>query len=243
MTVTSIDKVELEKFSKTAKEWWDTDGEFKMLHKINPVRLEYLKTKIVNHYSLEHKNDSALSDLKILDVGCGGGLISMPLAQMGANVMAIDANENNINAASVYAKENNIDLELKHITAESLLLESKQSFDVVVSLEVIEHVANPKEFVHNLTKLVKPGGMVVISTINRTLKSYIYAIVMAEYVLGWVPKKTHDHSKFIKPSELNKMIDNTGLSLKELKGMTLDLSTTKWQLSTDIDVNYFAYIG
>lgn len=243
MTSTSINKEELKKFNKTAKQWWDENGEFKMLHKINPVRLEYLKNKITQHYAIETKDNTPLNGLKILDVGCGGGLISMPLAQMGADVTAIDANESNIKAAGDYAKDNKIDIQLQHITAEELLPKANQSFDVVVSLEVIEHVANPKDFIQNLTKLVKPGGMVVISTINRTLKSYVFAIVMAEYVLGWVPKKTHDHSKFIKPSELNKMINNTGFSLKELKGMTLDLPSTKWQLSVDIDVNYFAYIG
>lgn len=243
MTSTSINKEELKKFSKTAEQWWDKDGEFKMLHKINPVRLEYLKNKIIQHYAIETKDSTPLNGLKILDIGCGGGLISMPLAQMGADVTAIDANESNIKAAGDYAKDNQIDIQLQHITAEELLPKANQSFDVVVSLEVIEHVANPKDFIQNLTKLVKPGGMVVISTINRTLKSYVFAIVMAEYVLGWVPKKTHHHSKFIKPSELNKMINNTGFSLKELKGMTLDLPSTKWQLSVDIDVNYFAYIG
>lgn len=243
MTVTSIDQIELDKFNKTTEEWWDINGEFKMLHKINPVRLEYLKSKIINHYALEYKDKLPLNGMKILDVGCGGGLISMPLAQMGAQVTGVDANKHNIDAASQYAKDNKIDIELKHTTAEKLLPKAKQSYDVVISLEVIEHVANPKEFVQNLARLIKPGGMIVLSTINRTIKSYIYAIVMAEYVLGWVPKRTHDHSKFVKPSELTKMINNTGLSLKELKGMILDLPSTKWQLSMDIDVNYFAYIG
>lgn len=243
MTVTSIDQIELDKFNKTTEEWWDINGEFKMLHKINPVRLEYLKSKIINHYSLEYKEKLPLEGIKILDVGCGGGLISMPLAQMGAQVTGIDANEHNVNAATKYAKDNKIDVDLKHTTVEKLLPKLKQSYDVVISLEVIEHVANPKEFVQNLTKLIKPGGMIVLSTINRTLKSYVYAIVMAEYILGWVPKKTHDHNKFVKPSELTKMINNTGLSLKELKGMTLDLPSAKWQLSMDVDVNYFAYIG
>lgn len=243
MTVTSIDQIELDKFNKTAEEWWDINGEFKMLHKINPVRIEYLKSKIINHYSLEYKEKLPLDGIKILDVGCGGGLISMPLAQMGAQVTGVDANEHNVNAASKYAKDNKIHVELKHTTVEKFLPKVKPAYDVVISLEVMEHVANPKEFVQNLTKLIKPGGMIILSTINRTLKSYIYAIVMAEYILGWVPKKTHDHKKFIKPSELTKMINDTGLSLKELKGMTLDLPSTKWQLSMDIDVNYFAYIG
>lgn len=260
--MTSIDNEELGKFNKTMEEWWDLSGEFKLLHKINPVRLEYILGKIKQHF----KDSKKTSDLKLLDVGCGGGLISIPLAKEGFKVTGIDANESNIKASSEAANHylfkntdtvnnpntSNIpntpkeyDINFHHVTAERLLESKKDGngYDVILALEIIEHVAGPEEFLLNLSKLLNPGGMIIISTLNRTIKSYMLAIVMAEYILGFVPKKTHDYSKFIKPSEVHNMLKNSELSLKELKGMVLDLSSNKWQLSNDIDVNYFAYLA
>ena len=240
---TSIDVLELDKFSKTSGEWWDVNGEFKILHKINPIRISYLVNKIAHHLSLNNsKQAKPLRDISILDVGAGGGLVSVPLASLGADVTGIDANHHNVQAAQEYVQANKVDATFKHLTVEQLVTKQEQ-FDVVIALEVIEHVANPREFVQNLTKLAKPGGMIVISTINRTIKSYIFAILMAEYLLRWVPRRTHDHSKFIKPSELNQMLKGTKFSLKELKGLSFELPTNKWDISMNVDVNYFAYIG
>lgn len=241
-STTSIDQAELSKFNKSATEWWDEQGEFKLLHKINPTRIEYIKDKIKHHFAIDIDDEMLLKNISILDVGCGGGIVSVPLAECGAEVTGIDANKSNVKAATEHCKTNNINARFVNITAEELAT-NKEQFDVVLALEVIEHVQNPREFVQNLCRLTKPDGMIVVSTINRTVKSYIFAIVMAEYILGWVPKRTHDHNKFIKPSELNKMIDGSKFSLKELKGLTIDLPRTRWQTSMDIDVNYFAYIG
>ncbi len=233
MTVkSSIDEHELSKFNKTAKEWWDLDGEFKLLHKINPLRMEYITAKI---------KDAGLSlkDSKIIDVGSGGGLICSPLSRLGADVTGIDANEYNTKAASEYAKDNDLNIKYLHKAVEDHV-ESKEQYDVVLCLEVIEHVVNQAEFVMNVAKLVAPGGILIFSTINRTAKSYALTIMMAEYVLGWVPRGTHDYSKFVKPSEFNNMLENSNVRLAELKGMSLSLASNQWYLSEDIDVNYFA---
>ncbi|MDA9163832.1 bifunctional 2-polyprenyl-6-hydroxyphenol methylase/3-demethylubiquinol 3-O-methyltransferase UbiG [Rickettsiaceae bacterium] len=233
MTVkSSIDEHELSKFNKTTEEWWDLNGEFKLLHEINPLRIEYIISKI---------NDAGLSlkEAKIIDVGSGGGLICSPLSRLGADVTGIDANEYNTKAAAGYAQDNDLNIKYLNKTVEEYVA-SKEQYDVVLCLEVIEHVANPAEFVSNVAKLVAPGGILIFSTINRTAKSYALTIMMAEYVLGWVPKGTHDHSKFIKPSEFNNMLENSEMKLAELKGMSLSLASNQWYLSDDIDVNYFA---
>jgi 2-polyprenyl-6-hydroxyphenyl methylase/3-demethylubiquinone-9 3-methyltransferase len=235
----SIDKSEVEKFDKLSAKWWDAGGEFKMLHEINPLRLSFIEQKIRQHFSLS--NQDTFKNIDILDVGCGGGLISVPLAKTGANVTATDASSNNIKAAKAYVQQHNLNINYQNTTVEELLLDP-QKFDVIVCLEVIEHVANVDEFVANLEKLLKPGGMMILSTINRNVKSYLLAIVAAEYVLGWVPKRTHDHSKFLKPSELSSLLAKSSLRFQELRGLTFDVCSRKWKLSDDIDVNYMAYI-
>lgn len=229
---TSIDQVELNKFNKTIEEWWDKNGEFKTLHDINPVRIKYIMDKIGDSHLRGNDN------ISIIDIGCGGGLISVPLHKLGAKVTGLDANKHNIEAASKYAKKNKLGIEFINSTAE----EHKGKYDVVLCLEVIEHVANPEEFVQNLTRLVKDGGMIILSTINRTVKSYLQAIIMAEYVLRWVPTGTHDYTKFIKPSELKNMLKNSKFQIKELKGLKLNPLTNIWYLDDNIDVNYFACI-
>ncbi len=231
----SANKAELEKFRKISEQWWKKDGEFKMLHQINPVRLSYILEKMKVNFGINgHKPD-------ILDVGCGGGLITSKLCEFSSNIMGIDALQENIDVATRYAHEHNLDIMYKKTTIEEFVATSTQKYDVVLCLEVVEHVDNLDGFIENLTSLVKPGGMVIISTINRTMKAYALAIIMAEYVLNWVPRQTHDYKKFIKPSELNAVFQENKIILQELKGLTYNLVTGAWQLSNDIDVNYFAY--
>lgn len=231
--MSSIDKKELEKFEKISHNWWNKEGEFGILHRINPIRLEYIIEKIKSHYN-------QIPDLEVLDVGCGGGLIATPLAAYGFNVTAIDALQSNIDIAANYAKEKNIRVNYLKSTIEEL--ESRAQYDVVICLEVIEHVDNVQQFLVNLVERVKPGGIAIISTINRTKKAYLLGIIAAEYILGWVPKNTHDYSKFLKPSEIYEMLENTNTEIKELKGLVYDITENEWQLSDNIDVNYFIYL-
>lgn len=235
----SIDKDELKKFDTIANKWWDVNGEFKILHDINPLRIKYIQEKIRSHFKLKNKN--SIKKIKLLDIGCGGGLVSSELCKLGIIVTALDASANNISVAKNYAKHNKLSIKYLNCTAEELVAQNEK-FDVVLCLEVIEHISNPQEFVANITKLMAPQGMLIISTINRSAKSYMLAIIMAEYILGWVPKGTHDYNKFVKPSELNNFLEPHRLSLIELKGLIYDLCSKNWQLSSDVDVNYFAYI-
>lgn len=238
---TSIDTFELNKFKKTSKEWWDKKGEFSILHKINPIRIEYITKKIKKHFSISKESEIPLSKLNLIDIGCGGGLVCVPMSKLGVNVTGLDINESNIIAASEYAKHTDFKINYIKQTIEEHRI-SQNKYDIILCLEVIEHVANPNIFVKNLVKLLKPGGMIIISTINRTIKSYLLAIVMAEYVLRWIPQNTHHYSKLIKPSEIKHMLNPYKMRLKELKGLSYDLSSQNWQLSDNIDVNYFAYI-
>ncbi|WP_375318882.1 bifunctional 2-polyprenyl-6-hydroxyphenol methylase/3-demethylubiquinol 3-O-methyltransferase UbiG [Candidatus Tisiphia endosymbiont of Oplodontha viridula] len=240
----SINQIELEKFSKISSQWWQEDGEFKILHQINPIRIGYILDKIKEHFNVQ---DDILpcSNLEIIDVGCGGGLITSPLCKLNAIVTGIDALQSNIDIATQYASSQNLNIQYLKSTVEELVSLNdlnKKQYDVVLCLEVIEHIDNPSDFVKNLASLVKPDGMIIISTINRTIKSYMLAILMAEYVLNWVSKNTHDHSKFLKPSEIYSMFNDNNIELKELKGLTYNIVNRRWQLSDDIDVNYFAYL-
>lgn len=238
--ISSIDEEELKKFSKTNQEWWDLNGEFRTLHEINPVRIDYIKSIILKHFELPNTSIKPLKNIKLLDIGSGGGLVCKPMYEFGADVTGIDANEHNTKAAMAYARERNLDIKYINNTVENYILENNEKYDVILCLEVIEHVANPKEFVQNISKLLKHDGILIFSTINRTFKSFTQAIIIAEYILGWVPKNTHKYSKFIKPSELVSMLKNTPLNLSELKGLKLSLPNRIWELSDDIDINYFA---
>lgn len=238
--ISSIDEEELKKFSKTNQEWWDLNGEFRTLHEINPVRIDYIKSIILKHFELPNTSIKPLKNIKLLDIGSGGGLVCKPMYEFGADVTGIDANEHNTKAAMAYARERNLDIKYINNTVENYILENNEKYDVILCLEVIEHVANPKKFVQNISKLLKHDGILIFSTINRTFKSFTQAIIIAEYILGWVPKNTHKYSKFIKPSELVSMLKNTPLNLSELKGLKLSLPNRIWELSDDIDINYFA---
>jgi 2-polyprenyl-6-hydroxyphenyl methylase/3-demethylubiquinone-9 3-methyltransferase len=238
--LSSIDEEELNKFNKTNKEWWDLNGEFKALHEINPIRIDYIKSVILKHFDITDSSDKPLKNIKLLDIGSGGGLVCKPMFELGADVTGLDANAHNTKAASSYASENDLNIKYINDTVENYSPSNQEKFDVVLCLEVIEHVANPKEFVQNISKLVKPNGVLIFSTINRTIKSFTHAIIMAEYILGWVPKRTHKHSKFVKPSEFVAMLKDTSFNLSELKGLSLSIPNKIWCLTNDIDVNYFA---
>lgn len=238
----SVDATEIEKFNLLSDQWWNPEGDFKILHQINPLRIDFIVSKIKNHYNIDLK-DKPLSNIDILDVGCGGGLVSVPLYKLGANVTGIDGSENNIKKANYFAEQNNLNINYIKSTIEELIANNKQSdqlYDVITCLEVIEHVANPNTFISNIISLIKPGGVLILSTINRNIKSYLLAIIIAERILKWVPQDTHNYNKLLKPSEINLMLKGE-MIIKELKGLKFDIIDQLWYLSDDIDVNYFVY--
>ena len=229
---TTRDEAEIEKFDRIASEWWDVNGNFAMLHKINPVRLEYIKKLI-----LKHSSQKTLKGLKVLDIGCGGGLVSVPIYNMGANVTGLDASENNIKTAKAYAKRKDLDIKFVHSEIENL--KSREKFDIILALEIVEHVADYQLFLSQAVKHLKPGGLIIISTINRTPKSLLLAKFMAEYILRMVPAGTHDWNKFLKPSEIQNTMHELGLKQYAISGMTMNPLTCYWRMSKDTGVNYF----
>jgi len=233
--MTTINKKEIDKFDALSQEWWDVNGKFKPLHQFNPVRLELIINYIKNYFSINN-NTNNLKGVKILDVGCGGGLISEPLARLGADITGIDASEKNIQAAKIHAKKNNIKINYIHGSPEQLNL--KENFDVLLNLEIVEHVDNIELFLNSCRNLLKNNGIMFTATLNRTFSSFIKAIVGAEYVLRWLPVGTHDWNKFLKPEELEKMLETLEFSLLELKGLNFSILTNKWFISNKTDVNY-----
>lgn len=232
----SVDSEEVAKFTAMADEWWDTEGKFKPLHQFNPVRIKYIQQICKKHFGLKDSMNS-LDDLSFLDIGCGGGLLSDPIARMGASVTAIDASEKNIKIAKLHAENTNIDIDFKCETAEQLVTQGQQ-FDVVLNMEVIEHVADVEGFLKSSCALVKPGGLMFIATLNRTMKSYALAIIGAEYILGWLPRGTHNWKKFLQPAEINSITSQHGAELKEMSGVSFNPLTSSWKLSNDTSVNY-----
>lgn len=231
----TIDQKEIEHFSKDSAKWWDENGPFKPLHRLNPVRMSYIKDQICLHYDREDDDLRPLKDLKILDIGCGGGLVCEPLSRMGANVTGIDADANAIHAAKDHAAT--CDLDINYICGDAQGLDKK--YDVICALEVIEHVSDVSAFIKICTDKLKPEGILILSTLNRTPKSYALGIVAAEYLLNWVPKGTHDWKKFLKPSEVSTHARHHGLSPKNIKGLIFNPLKNDFQLSeTDLDVNY-----
>lgn len=234
--MSSIVAQEIEHFSKDSSRWWDENGPFKPLHRLNPVRLSYVKEQICSHYDLDHKSLKPFTKLSILDIGCGGGLVCEPMARMGAKITGIDADHGAIFTAKSHADEQGLEIEYLCGTAEDL----GKKYDVVLALEVIEHVSDPAEFVKTVAGLVKPGGIVIFSTLNRTAKSYALGIMAAEYLLQWVPQGTHSWKKFIKPSELAGFARQAGLKPQDVCGLIYHPLKGEFQLSkTDLDVNYF----
>ena len=235
MKTNTINKKEIEKFSKIAEEWWDPEGKFKPLHKFNPIRISYIKDNIINTFKLK-KNEKPLNKIKILDIGCGGGLLSEPMSRLGADVVGIDASEKNINVAKLHAKKNN--LNIKYVCSSPENYQINEKFDVILNMEIIEHVDNVNQFLKSCSNLLKKNGMMFVATLNKTLKSYIFAIVGAEYIMRWLPIGTHSWEKFVKPEDLIKVLKNYNLELEELAGMKFNLIKDEWSISTDKSVNY-----
>lgn len=236
---TTIDPEEVARFSAIAAQWWDPNGKFKPLHIINPLRVGYIRQQVMSHFGMaEHNQPEPFKGLRLLDIGCGGGLLSEPMARLGAEVTAIDASEKNIKTASVHAIESGLQIDYRCTTAEALA-EEERHFDVVLNMEVIEHVADVALFMEKSSALLKPGGMMVLSTLNRTRKAYALAIVGAEYVLRWLPKGTHSWDKFLTPAEIMQYMQANGLTPDALMGMNMNPLTFRWSLSErDFDVNY-----
>ena len=233
--MTSINKKEIDKFSKMANEWWDPEGKFKPLHKFNPTRIKYIKENIINNFKLKNKS-KPLSGIKILDIGCGGGLLSEPMSRMGAKVTGIDASDKNIKIAKLHSKKNKLKINYLCSSPEKLKIEKK--FDVILNMEIVEHVEDIDFFLKSCSKLLKKNGLMFVATINKTLKSYIFAIVGAEYVLRWLPIGTHEWEKFVKPEDLKKILMKYDLSLNKLEGMNFNIIKDEWSISRDLSVIY-----
>ncbi len=231
--MSSIDPKEVEKFSRIADEWWNKSGKFKPLHEFNPIRILHLKRKIEERFT-------KISGVKILDVGCGGGLVAEPFAVAGADVTAIDASERNIQVAKIHAEKSGLKIDYQVSTAEELNKKFAKGFNVVLALEIIEHVANPEGFIQSLANLTNKDGLVFVATINRNLKSLALAKIAVEYLLRWLPIGTHDWKKFLKPSEVNSYAEKAGLKLKELRGFEYNIINSEWKESANVSVNYVA---
>ena len=233
---TTINKEEIQKFSKLAKEWWDVNGKFKPLHMFNPIRIEYITDFIKNHFKIKKNKTNYLSGLKVLDIGCGGGLISEPLSRLGASVTGIDASEKNINVAKVHSKESR--LSINYINTSPEKLKDYEKYDVVLNLEVVEHVDNVDLYIRSCGRLLKRNGLIFTATLNRTLVSYFKAIIGAEYILRWLPIGTHDWNKFLKPEELENYLTKERLLTLDLSGLKFNPLNNKWKRSDDLSVNY-----
>lgn len=236
-TSVSLDPAEVAKFSAIADEWWDETGKFGVLHKFNPVRIAFIHQQVCAHFGRDPLVEKPLSGLRFLDIGCGGGLLSEPLAKMGAQIVAADPSEKNIKTAMVHADEQNLKIDYRATTAEQLHT-AGEMFDVVLNMEVIEHVSDPQEFTKTCADMVKPGGLMFMATLNRTLKSFGLAIIGAEYILGWMPKGTHQWEKFVKPVELKNWLQIAGMNQETLCGVTFNPLTNKWKKSSDTGVNF-----
>ena len=234
--MSTINKDEIEKFSKLAAEWWDINGKFKPLHMFNPIRIEYILDITKAHFKIDKSKISPLKSLKILDIGCGGGLISEPMTRLGADVTAIDASNKNISIAKAHAKKNNLNINYLNNIPEKLNLKNK--FDIILNLEVVEHVENLNLYLESCFKLLKPKGIMFTATLNRTLTSYVKAIVGAEYILRWLPIGTHDWNKFVKPEELEEKITDLNCSIINLTGLSFNPFLQKWKRTKDLSVNY-----
>ena len=233
----TINKKEIEKFSKIADEWWDVEGKFKPLHKFNPLRIKYIKKKVMHHFNINSKS-KPLKNIEFLDIGCGGGLLSEPMCRLGAKVTGIDASQKNIDVASYHSKKNKLKINYLCSSPENIKL--KKKFDVILNMEVVEHVDDLNLFLKKSSLMLKKNGLMFISTLNKTLKSYVFAIIGAEYVLKWLPVGTHDWNKFVKPEELINITKNNNLELIKIDGVFFNLLKNEWVISEDQSVNYIS---
>ena len=231
----TINKKEIDKFSRIAEEWWNPVGKFKPLHKFNPIRISYIRDNIIRTFKLKN-NNKPLKKVKILDIGCGGGLLSEPMNRLGAEVVGIDASSKNINVAKLHAKKNNLNIDYFCSSPETF--KTKTKFDVILNMEIVEHVEDINFFLESSAKLLKKDGIMFVATLNKTLKSYLFAIVGAEYILHWLPIGTHEWEKFVKPEDLINILKKYDLNLDKLDGMKFNLINDKWSLSSDKSINY-----
>ena len=236
-STTTVDDEEVARFSALADEWWDPRGKMAPLHRLNPVRIGYIRNAVCRHFACDVKALDCLRGLRLLDVGCGAGLLSEPLARIGGQVVAVDPSNANIAAAKLHAEENEVTVDYRVGTAEALA-DAGERFDVVLAMEVVEHVADVNLFISRCADMVQPGGLSIIATINRTLKSFALAIVGAEYILGWLPRGTHRWDKLVAPNELEIALELAGMHLIDRRGVIYDLPGDRWRLASDTDVNY-----
>jgi len=232
----TINKEEIQKFSRLADEWWDVDGKFKPLHMFNPIRIEYITNMVKQHFKIDNDKANFLSGLNILDIGCGGGLISEPMTRLGGEVTGIDASEKNINIAKMHSKKSK--LKINYLNKSPEELSNADQFDIILNLEIVEHVENVNFYIESCYKLLKKGGIMFTATLNRSLMSYLKAIIGAEYVLRWLPIGTHDWNKFIKPEELEKFLNDKKFHTLDISGLEFNPITSKWKKSDNLSVNY-----
>lgn len=237
-TASSVDPAEMTHFAKMAEDWWNPSGKFKPLHIMNGCRVVYIKDKICVHFLRDPDSELPLKGLRILDVGCGGGLLCEPMARLGADVTGVDALEKNIKAAQIHAQKFGLEIDYKYTSVEALLESGQKPYDIVLNMEVLEHVTDPAEFIKTCTGLVRDGGLMFCSTINRTAKAFTLAIMGAEYIMNWLPKGTHQYAKFIKPKEMLRMLKDAGLAPDEPAGMVYNPLGGSWKISDDTSVNY-----
>jgi len=236
-TMSTVDDAEVERFSALAAEWWDPRGKMAPLHKFNPVRIGYIRDRAAARFGRDPKKLDSLKGLRILDIGCGGGILSEPLARLGAEMVGVDPSEANISGAQQHAAQSELTIDYRCTTAEDLV-EHREQFDLVLAMEVVEHVTDVPLFIASCASLVKPGGLMIAATLNRTLKSFALAIVGAEYILRWLPVGTHRWDRFVTPNELEIAMEQSGLHVSHEQGVIYNLLADRWQLSSDTDVNY-----
>ena len=235
--MTTVNKKEIEKFSRMAEEWWDVEGKFKPLHKFNPIRIKYIKESVIENFKLQNNEKLPLNGINLLDIGCGGGLLSEPMCRLGATVTGIDASEKNIEIAKIHAKKNNLNINYICTSPEKI---QKEKFDVILNMEIVEHVENVDLFLNSSSNLLKKDGLMFVATINKTLKSYLFAIIGAEYILRWLPIGTHEWEKFIKPDDLKNILSKFDMTMIKTDGVKFNPILDKWSLSKDTSINYIS---